>query len=512
MPATKPAASPTTDSIPPFEHSYAALPEHFYAPIDPAPVRKPLLLRLNQALVEELGLDADWLAGPDGVAMLAGNRLPATARPIAMAYAGHQFGQFVPSLGDGRAILLGEVIDRAGRRRDVQLKGAGRTPFSRSGDGRAVLGPVLREYILGEAMQGLGIPTTRALAIVATGEPVFRERPEPGAILTRVAASHIRVGTFEYFARRGDIEAVRTLADHLIRRHYQTLREPDLAGGEPYAHLLAAIATRQGELIARWLLVGFIHGVMNTDNMALSGETIDYGPCAFMDEYDPNQVYSSIDHFGRYAYGQQPSIGLWNLTQLANCLLPLLDDDIEEAKTKAHSALDAYGKAFAPAYYGGLRAKIGLIDQPGSDQSADDDLVQDLLGRMAAHRADFTNTFRLLSDVTLEDPTDLEPVRHGFTDPTAFDAWAKQWRNRLAQQHETDTERQTRMRALNPAFIPRNHRVQEVIDAATERGDLEPLEQLLAVVSRPYDEHPSLAAYRNPPEPHEVVQQTFCGT
>ncbi|WP_295886382.1 YdiU family protein [uncultured Thiohalocapsa sp.] len=502
------APKATTDTtLPPFAHSYAELPEQFYAEIPPTPVPEPYLLRLNQALIAELGLDADWLAGADGVAMLAGNRLPATAKPIAMAYAGHQFGNFVPSLGDGRAILLGEVIDRRGQRRDIQLKGAGRTPFSRSGDGRAALGPVLREYILGEAMHGLGIPTTRALGMVATGEAVFRERPEPGAILTRVAASHIRVGTFEYFARRGDRDAVRTLADYLIQRHYPELADSDA----PYADLLAAVATRQGELIARWLLVGFIHGVMNTDNMALSGETIDYGPCAFMDAYDPNQVYSSIDHFGRYAYGQQPSIGLWNLTQLANCLLPLLDEDTEAAKTKARSALDAYGKAFEPAYYGGLRAKIGLMDD-GTDAGADDELVTDLLGRMAQHRADFTNTFRLLADARPDDPSSLEPVRAGFTDPAAFDAWAVQWRERLARQPEPDAERQARMRALSPAYIPRNHRVQEVIDAATERGDLAPLEQLLAVVSRPYEDHPAQTEYRRPPREHEVVHQTFCGT
>jgi uncharacterized protein YdiU (UPF0061 family) len=508
MTATSTAAAPAAAPLPRFEHSYAGLPGHFYAEIPPTPVPEPLLLRLNRELAEELGLDADWLASADGLAMLAGNRLPETARPLAMAYAGHQFGNFVPSLGDGRAILLGEVIDRHGRRRDLQLKGSGRTPFSRSGDGRAVLGPVLREYILGEAMHGLGIPTTRALGMVATGEPVFRERPEPGAILTRVAASHIRVGTFEYFARRGDTDSVRTLADYLIQRHHSKLADTD----DAYTELLAAVAAQQGALIARWLLVGFIHGVMNTDNMALSGETIDYGPCAFMDAYDPNQVYSSIDRFGRYAYGQQPSIGLWNLTQLANCLLPLLDADIGAAKTKARAALDAYGKAFEPAYYGGLRAKLGLMDSMGTDTGVDDELVTDLLGRMAQHRADFTNTFRLLSDACPDDPSTLEPVRGQFAEPAAFDDWAAQWRTRLAKQDETDAERQARMRALNPAYIPRNHRVQEVIESATDRGDLEPLERLLTVVSRPFEDHLELAEYRNPPAAHEVVQQTFCGT
>jgi uncharacterized protein YdiU (UPF0061 family) len=341
---------------------------------------------------------------------------------------------------------------------------------------------------------------------------LFREQPEPGAILTRIAASHIRVGTFEYFARRGDVDSVRALADYLIQRHY-----PDLADhAEPYAELLAAVAARQGELIARWLLVGFIHGVMNTDNMALSGETIDYGPCAFLDEYDPNKVYSSIDRHGRYAYGQQPSIGLWNLTQLANCLLPLLDSasdgDVETAKAKATAALDAYGKAFEPVYYGGLRAKIGLLDTADGDSRADDDLAQDLLGRMAQHRADFTNTFRNLSEADPEQPETLEPIRSGFTEPAAFDQWAASWATRLARQNEPAPARRARMLALNPAYIPRNHRVQEVIDAAMERGDLGRLETLLTVVSTPYDDHAELAEYRQPPAAHEVVQRTFCGT
>lgn len=499
-----PAAAPP----PPFQHSYAQLPPRFYAEIPPTPVPAPELLRVNPALADELGLDADWLASADGVAMLAGNRLPATARPIAMAYAGHQYANFVPSLGDGRAILLGELIDRDGNRRDVQLKGAGRTPFSRSGDGRAVLGPVIREYLLGEAMHGLGIPTTRALAMVATGEPVLRYGPEPGAILTRVAASHIRVGTFEYFARRGDLDAVRTLADYVIERHHPTLADAE----QPYAELLASLAADQGELIARWLLVGFIHGVMNTDNMALSGETIDFGPCAFMDACNPAQVYSSIDHYGRYAYDQQPGIGRWNLTQLASCLLPLLDDDPTRAQDQARTALDAYGKHFTRAYYGGLRAKVGLIDAPGQDHAADDDLVADLLGRMASQRADFTNSFRHLSTVVLDDPATFEPFRALFADPAVGDEWIAKWRVRLAQQAEPDAARQARMQAVNPAFIPRNHRVQEVIAAATEHGDLTPFERLLAVISRPYESAPEHIEYMRPPAPHEVVEQTFCGT
>ena len=495
------------EPLPGLENSYAALPEQFYARVAPTPVAAPEMLRVNRALAEQLGLDPDVLASDDGVATLAGNRVPRGATPLAMAYAGHQFGHFVPSLGDGRAVLLGERVDRDGRRWDIQLKGAGQTPFSRSGDGRAVLGPVIREYVLGEAMAGLGIPTTRALAMVATGEPVYRERIEPGAVLTRVAASHIRVGTFEYFARRGDRDAVRRLADYVIARHY-----PDCADDEaPYPSLLGEIAARQGELIARWLLVGFIHGVMNTDNMALSGETIDYGPCAFIDDYHPNTVYSSIDHGGRYAYGKQPSIGMWNLTQLASCLLPLLSDELETGKDLARTALDRYAERFNATYTEGLRAKIGLTDA----RDGDDELVQDLLGRMAEHGADFTNCFRLLCDL----PADADAgsavqdqLRALFRDPAAFDDWAERWRRRVAEQPMPDADRGELMRRVNPAYIPRNHRVQQVIDAATEDGDLSPLDALLRVVSRPFDDHDDMAEYRRPPRPEEVVQRTFCGT
>ena len=500
-------AMPAVEPLPTLENTYAELPEGFYARVSPTPVADPGLLRVNAVLAAELGLDSEALTSDEGVSVLAGNRVPDGATPIAMAYAGHQFGHFVPSLGDGRAVLLGEHLDPAGRRWDIQLKGAGQTPFSRSGDGRAVLGPVLREYVLGEAMAGLGIPTTRALAMVATGEPVFRERIEPGAVLIRVAASHIRVGTFEYFARRGDGDAVRRLADYVIRRHY-----PDCAGdAQPYAALLAAIAARQGELIARWLLVGFIHGVMNTDNMAVSGETIDYGPCAFMDGYHPGTVYSSIDRGGRYAYDRQPSIGMWNLSQLASSLLPLIDDDAQTARDRARVALEQYAHAFNATYEGGLRQKIGLADA----RDGDDELVQDLLGRMAEHNADFTNTFRLLCDLSADGEaaaTDTtEALRAQFRDADAFDQWAARWRARVAGQPLDDAARRAAMRRVNPAYIPRNHRVQQAIDGALD-GDLRPLDQLLEVVSRPYDDHDRLADHRRPPEPHEVVQRTFCGT
>lgn len=491
------------DPLPGLENSYLRLPEAFYARVEPTPVRRPVMIRVNRALAEELGLDPDALASDAGVQVLAGNRVPAGAEPIAMAYAGHQFGNFVPSLGDGRALLLGERVDRNGVRRDIQLKGSGPTPFSRNGDGRAALGPVLREYILGEAMHGLGIPTTRALAMVASGEPVFRERPEPGAVLTRVAASHVRVGTFEYFARRRKTKSVRALADYVIQRHY-----PDCAGdSDPYRALLEAVARGQGRLIARWLLVGFIHGVMNTDNMAISGETIDYGPCAFMDATNLEQVYSSIDRYGRYAYNQQPQIGHWNLAQLAHALMPLLAD-AEPAEEVAGAALEVYAQAFEADWQAGLAAKIGLVEPAEGDQT----LVMDLLGAMAEQGADFTNGFRRLGEVDFADAKDDGPLRALFEEPDAFDAWAVGWRARLAREPVDAAQRRARMAAVNPAYIPRNHRVQQVIDAATEHGDLGPLERLLTVVSRPYQRHPDLAAYADPPAPEEEVLQTFCGT
>ncbi|MBW3656170.1 MAG: YdiU family protein, partial [Gemmatimonadetes bacterium] len=407
---------------PAFDSTYARLPDRFFARVAPTPVAAPRLIRVNAQLAMELGIDPEWLASEEGVAVLVGNRIPDTATPIATAYAGHQFGGFVPQLGDGRAILLGEVIDRGGTRRDVQLKGAGRTPFSRGGDGRAALGPVLREYLVSEAMQALGIPTTRALAAVTTGQRVIRETMLPGAVLTRVASSHIRVGTFQFFASRGDVEGVRTLADHVIARHY-----PDAAGAQrPYRALLDAIVRAQAELIARWLLVGFIHGVMNTDNTSVAGETIDYGPCAFLDEYDPRAVFSAIDRYGRYAYANQPGIAQWNLTRLAECLLPLLADDDEAAAADAVESLEAFAPAFERAYQGGLRAKLGL----STEREGDAALADDLLLAMAANGADFTLTFRGLSEAAAGEEGDAA-VRGLFADPAAYDAWALRWRQRL---------------------------------------------------------------------------------
>ena len=452
----------------------------------------------------ELGLDPARLSSPEGVAILAGNAIPKLGEPLAMAYAGHQFGTFVPQLGDGRALLLGEVVDVDGVRRDIQLKGSGPTPFSRNGDGRAALGPVLREYIISEAMHALGIPTTRSLAAVTTGETVRREILLPGAVLTRVASSHIRVGTFQFFAARGDVEAVRHLADYVIARHY-----PEAAGAEStYRTLLDLAVTRQAELIARWLLVGFIHGVMNTDNMSIAGETIDYGPCAFMDSYDPATVYSSIDSFSRYAYGNQPGVAQWNLARLAETLLPVLSNDQEAAVEMANEAVGAFAGRFEAAYASGLRRKLGLLQERQDDRA----LAQDLLDRMAGNGADFTLAFRRLSGAAASTDGDAA-VRSLFTDPTAYDDWAARWRRRLADDGEATGERRAAaMRAVNPAFIPRNHLVEEALSAAVNNGDLSSFEKLLAVLSSPYDDQPPHRLYAEPPRPAQIVRQTFCGT
>jgi uncharacterized protein YdiU (UPF0061 family) len=487
----------------PFQNTYAALPANFFARVAPTPVATPRLIKLNRALAVHLGLDPDVLETPEGAEILAGKRLPDGADPIAMAYAGHQFGHFVPQLGDGRAILLGEVIDSDGVRRDIQLKGSGPTPFSRRGDGRAALGPVLREYIVSEAMHAMGIPTTRSLAAVITGENVIRETMLPGAVLTRVAASHVRVGTFQFFAARGDTDGVRALADHVIARHY-----PDAARTErPYHALLEGVVGRQAELVARWLLVGFIHGVMNTDNTSISGETIDYGPCAFLDEYNPAQVFSSIDEMGRYAYANQPRIALWNLTRLAECLLPLFSDEQEKAIDQAQFILGDFPEKFTAAYQAGLRRKIGLF----SARDGDEALVQDLLDTMAKNAADFTNIFRRLADAAGDPAADAD-VRSQFTDPAAYDEWAARWRQRLGDEPQSADEQRTAMRAVNPAFIPRNHRIEAVIQAAVNNDDYAPFEELLTVLSKPYEDQPQFAAYADPPLPDQRVLQTFCGT
>jgi serine/tyrosine/threonine adenylyltransferase len=484
-----------------FDNSYIRLPETFYRSVLPSSARDPRLIKLNRPLADLLRLDAAALEAPEGVEILAGKRLAEGSQPIATAYAGHQFGGFSPQLGDGRAILLGEVLGRDGIRRDIQLKGSGATPFSRGGDGRAALGPVLREYLVSEAMAALGIPTTRALAALTTGETVYREVELPGAVLVRVATSHIRVGTFQFFAARGDMEAVRHLADHAIARH-----DPKAAAAaDPYRAFLDGVIARQARLIARWMHIGFIHGVMNTDNMSVSGETIDYGPCAFMDAYDPATVFSSIDRGGRYAYQNQPGIALWNLTRLAECLLPLLGDGEEAGVAAAEEALKAFAPTYLAALLDGYRAKLGL---PG-EQEGDDALVIDLLNRMAAGKADFTLTFRRLCDAAADPERDRE-VRDLFIDTTAYDAWAKTWRARLGT--GDGSARRTAMLAVNPAFVPRNHRVEEVIEAAISRGDFEPFERLGQVMARPYEDQPDHAAYAEPPAFDTSAYKTFCGT
>ena len=478
-----------------YSHTYAALPERFHAAVHPTAVRAPTLIAWNDALAAELGIDVTTIDPVQLARYCAGNEIPPGARPLAMAYAGHQFGSFVPQLGDGRALLLGEVVDANGHRRDLQWKGAGQTPYSRRGDGRSALGPVLREYLVSEAMHALGIPTTRALAAVTTGEHVLREDgPLPGGVLIRVAASHVRIGTFEYFAAREDVSGVRLLADHVIDRHYPDLRGHD----EPYAALLQAVAGRQAALVARWLQVGFIHGVMNTDNMTVSGETIDFGPCAFMDEYDPATVFSYIDRRGRYAYGNQPHILQWNLARFAETLLPLLDADTARAVERATAIVDGIPARFAQYWLEGFRRKLGLATATQDDES----LLQELLEAMQQSRADFTNTFR-----------ELAAVAEGQAPATAgLQAWTGRWLARAKREGRTGNALASALRAANPAFVPRNHRVEAVLAAAVGHGDFEPFHRLRQVLATPYDDQPGAEEFAAPPAAHERVRNTFCGT
>jgi len=484
-----------------FQHSYAALPGRFYARITPTSVASPRLVVFNSGLAADLGLEPEDLER-QAAALFSGNELPEDAEPIAMVYAGHQFGVFVPRLGDGRAILLGELKGRDGILRDVQLKGAGLTPFSRSADGRAALGPMLREYLISEAMHALGIPTTRSLAVVTTGEQVVRDALVPGAVLTRVATSHVRVGTFQYFAARGDQEALRTLLGYVIARHY-----PEAAAAAvPALEVLRAVTQRQLALVADWMLVGFIHGVMNTDNMSLSGETLDYGPCAFMDGYDPQRAFSSIDHHGRYAYTNQAAIAQWNLARFAESLLSLIDPDLEKAAQLATEVVAPFIARFDARILAGMRRKLGLA----SALEGDAELIRRLLGTMHGAEADFTLTFRNLS-AAVDNPAELSRVRALFPDSAAIDAWLIDWQQRLSCERGPRSERVMSMRAVNPAFIPRNHRVQAALDAA-ESGDYQPFQRLLAILQRPFDEQPQAAGYTQPPTPSERVFQTFCGT
>jgi uncharacterized protein YdiU (UPF0061 family) len=487
-----------------FENSYVdGLPElsvAWRAARSPA----PRLLVLNEELAGELGADAEALSAADGVEVLVGNVVPDGASPVAQAYAGHQFGGFVPRLGDGRALLLGEVLDVHGRRRDLHLKGSGRTPFARGGDGLAPLGPMLREYVMGEAMHALGIPTTRALAVVATGADVARETMLPGAVLVRVAASHVRVGTFQYAAVHGGPELVRRLADYAIARHHPRAAE----AANPYLAFFESVLDTQASLIARWMLVGFIHGVMNTDNMTISGETIDYGPCAFLDSYDPATVFSSIDEGARYAYGNQPRIAQWNLARLGETLLPLIDDDTDTAISAATEVLHSFAERYRRYWTDGMHAKLGLTD----DRPEDGALIEDLLALLHAQGVDFTSFFRALSSAVLGSPA---PARSLFAEPDAFEAWSGRWRARLASPGAdlpADLPATAKaMDRVNPVYIPRNHQMESALAAATA-GDLAPLRRLLDVLARPFDERPGLESYAAPAPASFGTYRTFCGT
>jgi serine/tyrosine/threonine adenylyltransferase len=487
-------------AFPRFDNRYARELPGLGVRWQPVPVREPSLLYLNEPLAAELGLDLPALRGEAGAAVFAGNRVPEGAEPLAQAYAGHQFGGFSPQLGDGRALLLGEVIDRRGQRRDIALKGSGRTPFSRGGDGRAAVGPMLREVLVGEAMHALGVPTTRALAVAATGEWVEREQRLPGAVLTRVAASHLRVGSFQYFAARGEHDKLAQLLAHALERH-----DPDLAGRDDAAMaLLERVARRQAALVARWMGLGFIHGVMNTDNMTISGETIDYGPCAFIDAYDPAAVFSSIDHQGRYAYGRQPGIARWNLARLAEALLPLVPEEPDAAVARATAVIDAFPGWYEAAWLAVWRAKLGLRAEPAHDEE-DRRLAEAWLGLLQAQRADFTTSNRALAAAAAGDEA---PLRQRLVEPEALDGWLARWRVRL----EGDTAAAARIAAANPRVVPRNHQVEAAL-AAASGGDLSPFEALLAALLRPFDEDPALADYAEPaPAGFDEGFRTFCGT
>ena len=484
-----------------FDNSFARTLDGFFKYCNAEPAVAPQLLQFNRALAEELGLDPVAFDSEAGLEIFCGNVIPRGSEPIAQAYAGHQFGGFSPQLGDGRALLLGEVIDIRQQRRDIQLKGSGRTPFSRGGDGKAAIGPVLREYLVGEGMHALGIPTTRALAAVATGNNVYRETLLAGAVLTRVAASHIRVGTFEYGAVRGDEDKVRKLADYSIKRHY-----PDIANADnSYLAFFAAVADAQAALVARWMCIGFIHGVMNTDNMTISGETIDYGPCAFMDRYSPGTKFSSIDHHGRYAYANQPQILIWNLTRLAETLIPFVDPDQKRSIEMLTDVIESILPLYESYWLSGMRSKIGL----STEDPADIQLVNDLLKVMAEGQADFTLVFRRLSRVLCGES---EAVRLLFKDPGVFDAWEQRWRKRLEQEEGVEEAIAEMMDRVNPIYIPRNHKVEEALSAATVYQDMTPFSELLSVLNHPFDEIEGKEAYAEPAPETDIPYRTFCGT
>ncbi|GEK59207.1 hypothetical protein CHL76_12250 [Marinococcus halophilus] len=477
------------------EHSYAALPQTFFSKLTPAPVQEPELVILNEQLASSLGLDSEALREDENLQVLAGSQTPENGLPLAQAYAGHQFGHFT-MLGDGRALLHGEQITPEGRRVDIQLKGSGRTPYSRGGDGRAALGPMLREYIISEAMHALGIPTTRSLAVVKTGEPVFRESVLTGAVLTRTSSSHLRVGTFEYALNHGSMNDLQALADYTIDRHYPEVRETE----NPYLELLRKVVTRQASLISKWQLAGFIHGVMNSDNMALSGETIDYGPCAFMNSYDPKTVFSSIDARGRYAYGRQPIMAEWNLSRFAEALVPLIDENQEKSVELAQAEISQFPERFNEYWLQGMRAKLGLFTEEQEDEA----LITSLLSLMQTHEADYTNTFRALTFNQFDDS--------GLFTDSDFASWQEQWLERLERQEESKDLSGQLMRDHNPAVIPRNHHVEEAIEAAEKNRDYSVMNQLLNVLSEPYAHTKEQEKYTAPPAPSLVPYRTYCGT
>ena len=495
-----------------FKNTYLVLGKGFYTLCKPTPVAQPCLIHFNTELAAALGVVADDYKHDQDEALLAGifsgNQVHHSSEPLAMAYAGHQFGHFNPQLGDGRAIYLGELALADSGFLDIQLKGSGQTPYSRNGDGRAALGPVLREYLLSEAMHKLGVPTTRALAAVTTGEEVAREQLLPGGIITRAARSFIRVGSFQYFQMREDVASVKALADYVIERNY-----PEVADAQnPYSALLEAVVLRQASLIAQWMQFGFIHGVMNTDNMSIAGETIDYGPCAFMDFYDHAQVYSSIDRDGRYAYNNQASIGLWNLSRFAETLLPLFADDIDAAVDMAKDILQKYIECYDEAWLANMRAKCGLTACADVKVDADKALIESLLDIMADNQADFSLTFYHLSQLDVEPDDKDADMRHLFNKPDAIDAWLAQWRQRLSSETMDDSERQLSMQSVNPVYIPRNHQIEAVIRAAEDHNDFVPFYALHEVLQNPFRYQPGKESYMLPPEPEQVVHKTFCGT
>lgn len=481
------------------DNSYQRLPDSFFKRTTPTPVADPQWISFNQSLAEQLILPQQYWATDEGLQLFSGNRVPDWSNPVAQGYAGHQFANFVAQLGDGRAILLAEILNKENQRFDIQLKGAGTTAYSRGGDGRSPIGPVIREYLLSEAMHVLGVPTTRALAAVATGETVYRDEPQPGAILTRVASSHVRIGTFQFIAAHQGTGKVKVLADYVINRHYVDCK----TAGRPYLALLEAVIGKQAELVSRWMSLGFIHGVMNTDNMSISGETIDYGPCAFMDNYHPDTVFSSIDRRGRYAYSNQPKVAQWNLARLAECLVPLIDKDEEKAVELATQALKAFSQTYEDLWLARMAAKIGIAEPQPDDRT----LLNELLDLMADDEVDFTLLFRALCD-----SVESDNCLHLFKQESAGKAWLKKWRQRLKDEPSSVTEIASQMRLVNPAFIPRNHRVQEAILAAEQEGDLRPFNELKAALAEPFKDKPDYQHLTQPPKPEERVQRTFCGT